>query len=142
MYCPLHGSPGSVVSALVVPYSTALPGSKVTLVAKQLAAFDSDSAPPTVPRRTSVRSRINENEALILYGDEKAPSELGRWRALVDLDPEDPVFFAHYASVAMTHGDEDGIADVLREGMEREPENARYDWALAWQQAREAATSG
>lgn len=91
------------------------------------------------PGRSSVRSRLSEEEALILFGSSAGEGNKDRWRRFLEARLDDPVFLGAYVSEVMSSR-EDGEQDVYREARKREPENARYDWLLAWTLCRQAAT--
>lgn len=132
-------APLALVSALLLPINAHWPTASQGRLVEALGR-NSDLMVLThlSSRRASARSRLSEEEALLLFGDEEDGKPGSRWRRLLELHPEDPVLFGAHMSDVIASQD-DGRAALFQAAREREPNNARYDWALAWELCQEAA---
>jgi hypothetical protein len=129
--------PAALLSALLVsPWEQWIsPGERPA--STTLEALE-EAAVPAALFGQSARSRLRENERLIVFGDESEEDPVRRERAILKLDDDDPVYYGNYVSAVMAHKPAD-LLDILHKASAREPDNARYDWAIAAEHAVQAA---
>lgn len=80
---------------------------------------------------SSVSGRLSAEEKLILFGDRTKEDELAQQKAILDSDPDNPVYYGNYITYAMIYLSTEDALELLARAAEREPDNCRYDWMRA-----------